>query len=69
LNCKRSLQITENDGKVENFTLNIGYDYFSVEEVLKRCLPNNIKEIPSSFEQIGHIAHLNLRDEVFHTNI
>jgi len=35
----------------------------SLADVLHRLLPENI-EIPSSFEQVGHIAHLNLRDEL-----
>lgn len=35
----------------------------SLSDVLHRLLPENI-EIPSSFEQVGHIAHLNLRDEL-----
>jgi tRNA (guanine37-N1)-methyltransferase len=35
----------------------------SVSDVLHRLLPDGI-EIPSSFEQVGHIAHLNLRDEL-----
>jgi len=30
----------------------------------RRLLPLEITEIPSSFEMVGHIAHLNLRDEL-----
>jgi len=41
----------------------LGYEHFAVDEVLKRLLPPSIAEIPSSFEQAGHIAHLNLRDD------
>ena len=45
------------------YQLQLGYEHLSVEEVLRKVLPNGV-EIPSSFEQVGHIAHLNLRDEV-----
>ena len=41
--------------------VSLGYEDLSVEDILKRILP--VKEIPSAFEIIGHIAHLNLRDE------
>lgn len=54
----------KNEVSLEIFTMKLDYDHFSVEEVLKMLLPINIKEIPSSFEQAGHLAHLNLRDEM-----
>lgn len=37
-----------------------GYEHFTAEEVLRKLLPEGI-EVPSSFEQAGHVAHLNLR--------
>ena len=45
------------------YELQLGYEHLSVEEVLRKVLPSGV-EIPSSFEQVGHLAHLNLRDEV-----
>lgn len=50
-------------GVPEEYNLKLGYDNLSVEEVLQKLLPQG-SEIPSSFEQAGHIAHLNLRDEM-----
>ena len=44
------------------YTLTLGYEHCSVETVLKKLLPEGC-DIPSSFETVGHIAHLNLRDE------
>ena len=42
----------------------IGYDDYTVEQVLSKLLPPSLcKEIPSSFEVVGMIAHLNLRAE------
>jgi len=43
-------------------TLTLGYEHCSVEAVLKSVLPEGV-DIPTSFETIGHIAHVNLRDE------
>ncbi|EOD18708.1 hypothetical protein EMIHUDRAFT_243552 [Emiliania huxleyi CCMP1516] len=35
---------------------------FSAEQVLRRLLPEGM-EVPSAFEQVGHVAHMNLREE------
>jgi hypothetical protein len=32
--------------------------------VLRQVLPASIADVPSSFEAAGHVAHLNLREEV-----
>ena len=55
---------TKNNGIPEIFMLKVSYENVPVDEVLRKILPAEIIEIPSSFEQVGHIAHLNLRDEV-----
>lgn len=44
------------------YVLRREYADFSAEEVLRRLLPAGM-EVPSAFESIGHIIHLNLRDE------
>ncbi|RHY32561.1 hypothetical protein DYB32_002433 [Aphanomyces invadans] len=46
----------------EKLHISLDYSFWSVEHVLRRLLPESITEIPASFETIGHIAHLNLRD-------
>ena len=43
--------------------LRLGYDYYNAEHVLRALLPDGV-EVPGSFETVGHIAHLNLRDDV-----
>jgi tRNA (guanine37-N1)-methyltransferase len=43
-------------------SVSVDYTYFSMDAALKKLLPEGM-EVPSSFETIGHIAHLNLRDE------
>ncbi|KAG0609363.1 hypothetical protein M758_8G178800 [Ceratodon purpureus] len=41
----------------------LDYSYWPVEHILKEILPAGC-DVPSSFETIGHIAHLNLRDDL-----
>ncbi|KAI3988163.1 hypothetical protein MKX01_011952 [Papaver californicum] len=42
--------------------LTLFYSYWQMNEILEALLPEGAI-VPSSFETIGHIAHLNLRDE------
>lgn len=42
--------------------VSVGYEQWNVDEVLRNLLPEDVT-VPSSFETVGHIAHLNLRDE------
>ncbi|KAK6934344.1 SAM-dependent methyltransferase TRM5/TYW2-type [Dillenia turbinata] len=42
--------------------LTLFYDYWQMDEILEALLPNGVT-IPSAFETVGHIAHLNLRYE------
>ncbi len=54
-------------GRLEPFSLHLTYTHLTVEQVLSRLmlavLPAGT-EIPSAFEQVGHIAHFNLRDHM-----
>ncbi|KAJ6731414.1 TRNA METHYLTRANSFERASE [Salix purpurea] len=45
------------------YLLTLGYSYWSADHVLKQILPPGV-EVPSSFETIGQIAHLNIHDEL-----
>jgi Predicted methyltransferase len=46
--------------------ITIGYDHFTVDQVLSRILPKEeLTEIPSSFEVIGPLAHITLREEYY----
>ncbi|GMP52799.1 hypothetical protein CsSME_00018489 [Camellia sinensis var. sinensis] len=42
--------------------LTLFYNYWQMNEILEALLPNSMI-VPSAFETVGHIAHLNLRDE------
>ncbi|CAG8518068.1 5621_t:CDS:10 [Ambispora gerdemannii] len=43
-------------------TVELDYGNWGADDILKAILPED-SEVPSSFTQIGHIAHMNLRDE------
>lgn len=55
----------DNDGIPEKYMLKLSYADMLVEDVLRIVIPKHITEIPCAFEQVGHIAHLNLREEIF----
>lgn len=55
--------IKENEGElVNNFKIEMNYDNMSIEQVLREIIPPEIDHIPSSFEVVGHLVHLNLKD-------
>lgn len=58
------VELLKSDSQIRTstHTMKTSYSDWTVEKVLRRLLP--FKEIPSSFETIGHIAHVNLRDEL-----
>jgi tRNA (guanine37-N1)-methyltransferase len=57
--------VNENDITwIDSFPITRGYYDMSVDEALRKLLTNNqVNEVPSSFELVGHIAHINLRDD------
>jgi hypothetical protein len=55
--------VQQEGGEAVQHNVQLGYDKFSTEQVLRKLLPEGM-EVPSAFEQIGHIAHVNLRDEL-----
>ena len=60
---EKDREFVENQGAEKTtHDLVLGYEHWTTEQVLRAVLPPQINEIPSSFETIGHIAHVNLRD-------
>lgn len=46
------------------YQLKLDYDYWTYHDIMSVILPEDEQgEIPSGFAQVGHVAHLNLRDE------
>ncbi|KND04892.1 tRNA (guanine) methyltransferase [Spizellomyces punctatus DAOM BR117] len=48
--------------EVTRYKLDLDYDYWTADQVLRSILPDEL-EVPGAFESVGHIAHLNLRDQ------
>lgn len=46
----------------ETYELCLDYDYWTAEEILQSILPDDVI-VPTSFEQVGHLIHLNLQEE------
>lgn len=45
------------------YTLRLDYHYWTYHDIISAILPPSAQEeIPSGFSQVGHVAHLNLRD-------
>ncbi|KAI9363679.1 Met-10+ like-protein-domain-containing protein [Pilaira anomala] len=42
--------------------LEFDYNFWTAEQILHAVMPEDAGDIPSSFTQIGHIAHMNLKD-------
>lgn len=52
--------------RTSSHDITIGYDHFTVDQVLSKILPREeLTEIPSSFEVIGPLAHITLREEYY----
>ena len=51
-------------GSIETteYEVALKYEYFNASQVLRKLLPDAV-EVPSSFETVGHVAHMNLREE------
>ncbi|KAJ7413118.1 tRNA (guanine(37)-N1)-methyltransferase [Pitangus sulphuratus] len=49
------------DPEVSRYNLELTYENFKSEEILRAVLPEG-QEVTSGFSRVGHIAHLNLRD-------
>lgn len=53
-------QIARTD--LELHDVQIDYEHWGIDAVLRSLLPQNVV-VPTSFETVGHIVHLNLREE------
>ncbi|KAJ2008250.1 tRNA(m(1)G37)methyltransferase [Coemansia thaxteri] len=54
--------VRDNEWEALTHNITVGYDHWTADEVLKAVLPDP-NQAPTGYEQIGHIAHMNLRDE------
>lgn len=57
--------IRANGGEETTHTVTLTYpNSYSQVAIMRALLPTTIKEVPSGFEAVGHIAHLNLKEEL-----
>lgn len=63
LSVEEQQWISENGGEEGTQSVRLCYEDYSKHAVLKAILPADVKEVPVSFETVGHIAHYNLREE------
>ncbi|GAA5936167.1 hypothetical protein JCM1841_000993 [Sporobolomyces salmonicolor] len=53
-----------NEAELVEQTVKFEYDYWTSDQILQAVLPEELlDESPTAFTQVGHIAHLNLRDQ------
>jgi len=62
LSSEGVLAATQRNLALGEYEVALEYEHFSADEALKAMLPADV-EAPSSFETVGHLAHLNLRAE------
>jgi len=57
-------EVASDGGVIIDHQLTLEYCHWTMPHILKAVLPVDTREIPSSFETVGHIAHLNLPSEL-----
>ncbi|TKA55420.1 hypothetical protein B0A53_02345 [Rhodotorula sp. CCFEE 5036] len=56
--------VNRSGGEVVEHQVQLDYDFWSADQILQAVLPEELlDESPTAFTQVGHIAHLNLRDQ------
>ncbi|KAK2882541.1 hypothetical protein FQN49_000268 [Arthroderma sp. PD_2] len=50
--------------ELKPYDLHLDYDYWLHYDIIASVLPEDLlEEVPAGFNQVGHVAHLNLRDQ------
>lgn len=62
LTAEQKAAITEENTPMVDYVVELGFEYWTTEQILRAAL-GDLQEITTSFETVGHIAHMNLRDE------
>ncbi|GAA5980307.1 hypothetical protein JCM10908_001607 [Rhodotorula pacifica] len=56
--------VQRSGGEVVEHQVELGYDFWTADQILQAVLPEELlDESPTAFTQVGHIAHLNLREQ------
>src|SRR3989338_1741779 len=51
------------EARLRECLVNVTARHLNLQEMLRQSLPEGLPEPPSAYETVGHIAHVNLRDE------
>ena len=54
--------VSQAEGLLGTCTVRLSYDDMSMREVLRELLPNGVV-VPSAYESVGHVVHVNLHSE------
>ena len=57
-----SAAVQQAHGEIQPFDVLRDYDKLTAQEVLRELLPASVR-VPSGFEEVGHVVHLNLKEE------
>ena len=49
-------------GEISSYDVRLGYEELGMQEVLRALLPAGVA-VPTGYEEVGHVVHLNLRPE------
>lgn len=52
----------ENEISVGEYEVEVGYENYNAHDALEKLLPKDVM-IPTGFESVGHVAHMNLSEE------
>ncbi|GAA5844180.1 hypothetical protein JCM5353_005894 [Sporobolomyces roseus] len=56
--------LEKHEAELVEESISFDYDYWTSDQILQAVLPEDLlADSPSAFTQVGHIAHLNLRDQ------
>lgn len=61
LSTEQSLFMKEKNCELIIHQMKLTYTDFSFDEILRKIFPEDTKDIVTSFETVGHIAHFNLK--------
>lgn len=56
--------LLDNGGTLIDHKLLLQFANYPTSVIMKSILPPGLRDPPTSFERAGHIAHVNLRDEM-----
>ena len=62
IGCSDTYTDAENDAETElPYVVHFSYHQFTASYILNRLLPVTVHPVPTAFETVGHVAHLNLK--------